>query len=202
MIRSCRIPGLLKRICTDDVIQTAIICTTDGELLGSTATSFVGLADPHNPNAPPKMESIESFGTLIADIAVDYQRLGDEYAALDDNNDYNANQHVDHIAAAGATRTSSVTSSSNDSVVAGGGGGGGNGGEGPSSSRHRNTLQCLLLELEFGLVAVSACAGGVDCLVIGISAPNAPLGSVKARLQAMAEYVQEALSPLSDTSYR
>ena len=57
-------------------------------------------------------------------------------------------------------------------------------------------LQCLLLELELGLVAVSMCSG-VDCMVIAIAAPNAPLGNVKARLQAITEYVQEALSPLA-----
>ena len=76
MIRSCRIPSILKRICTDNVIQTALLVTSDGELLGSTATTFI------SPDGTSK-ESIESLGTLIADIAVDYSRLGEEYANLD-----------------------------------------------------------------------------------------------------------------------
>lgn len=60
----------------------------------------------------------------------------------------------------------------------------------------KSHLQCLLLELELGLVAVSTCSN-VDCMVIAIASPSAPLGMVKARLQAITEYVQEALSPLT-----
>ena len=71
MIRSCRIPSVLQRICTDNVIQTALLVTLDGELLGSTATTFL------SPDGTTK-ESIESLGTLIADIAVDYSKLGEE----------------------------------------------------------------------------------------------------------------------------
>jgi len=65
----------------------------------------------------------------------------------------------------------------------------------------KSHLQCLFLELELGLVAVSTCVG-VDCMVIAICSPGAPLGNVKAVLQATTEYVQEALSPLSETTYR
>ena len=147
MIRSARIPPVLNRICTDNVIQTAVLVTADGELLGSTSTAFV------SPDG--NRESIENLGTLIADIAVDYQRLGEEYAGLD----------------------------------------------GTGTVSKKSHLQCLLLELEQGLVAVSSCVG-VDCLVIAISAPNAPVGMIKARLQAITEFVQEGLSPLEDTVYR
>jgi hypothetical protein len=154
MIRSCRIPDVLKRICTDNIIQTALLVTSDGELLGSTATTFVS-ADGTSK------ESIESLGTLIADIALDYISLGDEYALLD------------------AVTHSQV----------------------PLAQPKKSHLQCLLIELEQGLVGVSTCVG-VDCMVIAIAAPSAPLGSVKARLLATTEYVQEALSPLTETSYR
>lgn len=74
MIRSARIPSVLSRICADNVIQTAVLVTADGELLGSTSPTFIGVDG--------KQESVEHLGTLIADIAVDYQRLGDEYALL------------------------------------------------------------------------------------------------------------------------
>jgi hypothetical protein len=67
----------------------------------------------------------------------------------------------------------------------------------------KSHLNCLLLELELGLVAVSTC-NGVDCMVIAVASLDAPLGNIKARLQAITEYVQEALSPLTTgeiTSY-
>ncbi len=163
MIRSCRIPSVLRRICTDSVIQTALLVTTDGELLGSTATTFL------SPDGTTK-ESIESLGTLIADIAVDYGKLGEEYANLDPPNTIITKPNP----------PSSASSSSSST---------------PSKKSH---LQCLLLELELGLVAVSTCVG-VDCMVIAIAAPNAPLGTVKARLQAITAHVQEGLSPLAMT---
>lgn len=147
MIRSARIPSVLSRICTDKVIQTAVLVTADGEMLGSTSSTFVGVDG--------NRESIEHLGTLIADIAVDYQRLGDEYAGLDGN----------------------------------------------TTTTKKSHLQCLLLELEQGLVGVSSCIGS-DVLIIGIAAPNAPLGMIKARLETIAEHVQEALSPLTEISYR
>ena len=158
MIRSARIPSILSRITGDNVIQTAVFVTADGELLGSTSPTFVSLDGTK--------ESMENLGTLIADIAVDYQRLGEEYAHLDaDGNHHNAMSPT-----------------------------------GGSTSK-KSHLQCLLLEFDQGLVGVSSCAG-VDCLVIGIAAPNAPMGMIKARLQAITEHVQEALSPLTETVYR
>ena len=71
MIRSGRIPPVLNRIC-DEQIPTALLVTTDGELLGSS-----------NRFPPPRGGTVnaESLGTLLADIAVDYKRLGEEYAA-------------------------------------------------------------------------------------------------------------------------
>ncbi len=122
--------------------------TADGELLGATSQTFV------TPDGSTK-ESIESLGTLIADIAVDYQRLGEEYVHLEDT----------------------------------------------SGTPKKSHLQCLLLELDHGLVAVSSCVG-VDCFVIGITTPNAPMGMIKARLQAITEHVQEALAPLTEALYR
>ena len=187
MIRSCRIPSVLQRICTDNIIQTALLVTTDGELLGSTATTFIS-ADGTSK------ESIESLGTLIADIAIDYMQLGNEYANLDiggggDTAAAAGTSTPTSAAAAAATTSSSSSSSSAQQQQPP------NGGSKKSTSSH---LQCLFLEMEFGLVAVSACVG-VDCMVIAIAAPTAPLGSVKARLHAITEYVQESFSPLTAT---
>ena len=188
MIRSCRIPSVLQRICTDNIIQTALLVTTDGELLGSTATTFIS-ADGTSK------ESIESLGTLIADIAIDYMQLGNEYANLDIGGGGDtaaaAGTSTPTSAAAAAAATTSISSSSSSAQQQQPP----NGGSKKSSSSH---LQCLFLEMEFGLVAVSACVG-VDCMVIAIAAPTAPLGSVKARLHAITEYVQESFSPLTAT---
>eukprot|EP00980_Cylindrotheca_fusiformis_P023448 scaffold10490_cov129-Cylindrotheca_fusiformis.AAC.4 len=156
MIRSARIPGVLSRICSDQVIHTAILATSDGELLGSTSATFEG--------ADGNRESIENLGTLIADIAVDYQRLGDEYSGLDN-------------------------APSSSAAAAGGGG----------SVPKKSHMQCLFLELEQGLVGVSSCMGS-GVLIIGIAAPDAPLGMIKARLETITEHVQEGLSPLTDTT--
>jgi hypothetical protein len=68
MIRSSRIPGILHKAMAvgamkdTNSIQTVLLVTTDGELLGSTSSTFV------SPDGTTK-ESIESLGTLIADIA-------------------------------------------------------------------------------------------------------------------------------------
>jgi len=215
MIRSCRIPSVLQRICTDNVIQTALLVTTDGELLGSTATTFV------SPDGTTK-ESIESLGTLIADIAVDYSRLGEEYANLDpvppaaiSMQQQQQQQQPGSGASTGGASTATAGSASSAASVPSASVPGGvsssntataaNNNNNNASSNKKSHLQCLLLELELGLVAVSTCVG-VDCMVIAIAAPSAPLGSVRARLQAITAHVQEALSPLATeaiaTSYR
>jgi hypothetical protein len=78
MIRLARIPPILNRNFTDQVTQTAILVTANDGRLGSTSMTFVRLDGSR--------ELVENSGTLIADIAADYQRLRDEYAGLDNNN--------------------------------------------------------------------------------------------------------------------
>jgi hypothetical protein len=139
MIRSGRIPPVLNRIC-DDTIHSALLVTNDGELLGAS-----------NVNHKNSRRDPEAFGTLLADIALDYLRLGEEYAAVD------------------------------------------------AVQRSKSHMQCLLMELELGLVGVASCLG-IDCLVIAVADADAPPGLVKARLQALAVHVQEALSPLTEAT--
>jgi hypothetical protein len=67
MIRSARIPPILNRICTNQVTQTAILVTADGERLGATSMTFV------SPNG--SRELVKNLGTLIADIAVVGRRI-------------------------------------------------------------------------------------------------------------------------------
>lgn len=133
MIRSCRIPAVLNRIC-DDKIQSALLVTADGELLGTSTK-----------NAPPK--DPESFGTLVSDITVGYCRLGEEFAAVD------------------------------------------------AVHRTRSHMQCLIMEMDRGMVGVSSCIG-CDYFVIAIAAADAPPGLLKARLQALTSHVQEAFSTI------
>ena len=135
MIRSTRIPPILDRICDESSITSALLVTTDGELLGSSS------------EAPP-----ESLGTLLADIAMDYHRLGEEYMAID-----------------------------------------------PFSEKPKSHMQCLILEMDLGMIAVSACAG-IDCLIIAIAKPDTPPGLLKARSQTLATYIQESLSTLIETT--
>jgi len=135
MIRSCRIPPVLNRVC-DDKIRSAFLVTADGELLGMS-----------NKNAP--LSDPDSFATLVADIAVGYCNLGEEFAAVD------------------------------------------------AVHRTRSHLQCLLLELDLGLVGVSSCVGS-DCFVVAVAAPDALPGLLKARLQALAVHVQESFSTVAD----
>jgi hypothetical protein len=137
MIRSTRIPYVLNRIC-DDTIVSALLVTVDGELLGASTKTI-----QKNP---------ESFGTLVADIALDYHRLGEEFAAA-------------------------------DGVV----------------HRSKSFMQCLLIEMDLGLVGVAACSG-IDCFVVAVAKADAPPGLVKARLQTLAIHVQESLSTLTEVS--
>jgi hypothetical protein len=120
MIRSRRIPQVLDRICDDKLILSALLVTADGELLGTSTNRQALQPDP------------ESFGTLVADMAVDYIRLGEDY---------------------------------------------GNGSN------------------EQGTVGVAQCG---DCFVMAVAAPDAPLGLIKARLEAVAVHVQEGLSTLNN----
>ena len=134
MIRSTCIPSVLNRIC-DDTIVSALLVTADGELLGASSKNA--------------QKNAEAFGTLLADIALDYHRLGVEFAAADDVH------------------------------------------------RSKSHMQCLLLEMDLGLVGIASCSG-IDCFVIAVAKPDAPPGLVKARLQTLAVHVQESLSILTE----
>ena len=69
MIRACRIPPVLNRVC-DESIPSALLVTFNGEIIGE-STKFPHHKDP------------AFFGTLVADIALDYQRAGEDYASIE-----------------------------------------------------------------------------------------------------------------------
>jgi hypothetical protein len=92
MIRSGRIPPVLNRIC-DAQIPTALLVTADGELLGANSNhaKYSGGLLATTSHA--------ALGTLLADIAVDYQRMGEDLARVDaslrNNNNNNNSSHLD-----------------------------------------------------------------------------------------------------------
>mmetsp|Transcript_6396 Transcript_6396/g.9052 ORF Transcript_6396/g.9052 Transcript_6396/m.9052 type:complete len:145 (-) Transcript_6396:208-642(-) len=141
MIRSCRIPPLLSRICGDG-INAALVVTNDGELLGSAQS-------PKSAAMMMEPEEVSHVGSLVTEIAMDYSRLGNELELLD-----------------------------------------------PTLRAVKNSIQCLIMELDMGLVAVSS--AGSDCLVIALADSTAHHGMLKARLTALSSHVQEALSPLTE----
>jgi hypothetical protein len=73
MIRSGRIPPILNRIC-DAQVPTALLVTYDGELLGTSNVLVHPMFHGQHYKDP------EAFGTLLADIAMEYSRLGEEYS--------------------------------------------------------------------------------------------------------------------------
>ena len=172
MIRSCRIPPVLNRICDDD-IHTALMVTMDGELLGS---STYKSKSNSSLSGRLRKDNEESLGTLLADIAADYQRLGRDFSALD------------------SVRDSQPSSKSN------------------SSDRQ----MFMLMEMDLGLVGISLVSAPVapDTSSIGMAAdenlscwwvmaiatPTTPVGLIKARLQALAVYVQDAFSVLTEAT--
>ena len=125
MIRSCRIPPILNRILDQNVVGdnnnrngddcclvAAMLVSADGELLGS-STSATGSGNGNNntstttfisPTTGDK-ESLSNLGTLIADIAVDYQRLGEEYAQIE--NTTTTNTAAGESSSGGANKKSS-----------------------------------------------------------------------------------------------
>ena len=174
MIRSGSIPPVLNRIC-DNNIHSALLVTPDGELMGVSSnfnnnnTTTTTTTNHHNTTSNNNNNNIlsdpEAIGTLLADIGVDYQKLGQEL------------------------RSSSSSSNSN--------------------SNNNNHLQCLLMELDLGMIGISSCSldgsgggsSGMDdycLLVIAIAKPETPPGLLKAKLLALAAHVQESFSPLTE----
>uniref|UniRef100_A0A7R9Z5Z8 Roadblock/LAMTOR2 domain-containing protein n=1 Tax=Pseudictyota dubia TaxID=2749911 RepID=A0A7R9Z5Z8_9STRA len=180
MIRSRRIPPLLSRI-TGDGITSALLVTSDGEILGSSSplspSAGSSISAEENPNSPaePPLE-MAAVGALVAEVAADYRRLGNELQLLDPRGLQSP-----------PPPPSSVVSSPPP-----GGSAHASGGKGKSSS----SLKCLIIELDLGLVGVAS--AGSDCHVVALAEPKVEHGMLKARLTVLATHVQEALSHLAE----
>lgn len=63
-----------------------------------------------------------------------------------------------------------------------------------------NNLHCLLFEMDGGMVCILPCGNAaIDCLVMAVADPNIPVGFFKARVRALASYIQNSLSTLTST---
>ena len=91
MIRSRRIPPLLSRVTVDGITSTLLV-TSDGELLGTSfstapnAGGSVTAEETENPNIPDSAEpalDMAAVGALVAEVAAEYHRLGNELQLLD-----------------------------------------------------------------------------------------------------------------------
>ena len=165
MIRSTHIPIILNRICDDTRIRSALLVTADGELLGASAT--VALTSPL-PQLPPP----ESLGTLLTDIAWDYQRLGEEYATL----------HPD------TTSTTTASSSSSSSTM-----------ECIFLEMEYGTVGISSCHSSSSSSSSGNQPPTIGCFVMVIATPETPLGWIRLRLQTVTQHVQESLFQLSSS---
>ena len=199
MIRACRIGPILNRICMDDKdgITCALLVTFDGEILGESTIH------PQQHSQDPSF-----FGTLVADIASDYQRAGEDYIHIhnnhhhvdgnnnnnnnnnddNDNNDNNEEEdekynHHPH----GTTTTRRRRRKKQQQKKQ-------HKNSSSSSSRHDSShLQFLFIELEGGCIGISPCLQ-LDCFVMAVTQPDTPPGLLKLKLESLATFVQESLS--------
>ena len=173
MLRASNIPPLLSRI-TGDGIHTALLVTSDGELLGSATTrqdlSFVS------------DDNIASIGSLIAEVAADYKRAGNDLAALDGKSSISASEKNPTTASArsvgGTTRSTNGVGHPNTSAVP--------------------ALKCLLVEFEQGIAGVASTGSYAGCLVIALAESTVEVGLIRARVMTLASYVGEALTQLAE----
>ena len=140
-----------------------MLVTLDGELLGSS-------------NLYPPTKDPDSLGTLLADIAVDYKRLGEQYAAVTDNHAPPPQQQQPQQ----TIQQQQPPRAPN-----------------PYQPQQHHHLDCLLIYLEGGLAAATAC-DSIDCFVLAIAQPDTPPGLLKARLSSLADHVQESMSLLME----
>mmetsp|Transcript_10746 Transcript_10746/g.14487 ORF Transcript_10746/g.14487 Transcript_10746/m.14487 type:complete len:203 (+) Transcript_10746:111-719(+) len=198
MIRSRRIPPLLSRICNDG-IHSALLVTSDGELLGSyneredTTTTTTA---PSSPSSSPPTQStnnaiadqldMAAIGALISEVAGDYLKLGNELQLLDGMAP--PPPPLPPTPPVGQQRGgdpsslgSSVSTNAGSTVTT-------------SGKSGAAALKCLIVELDMGLVGVSS--AGLDCYVVAMADKTVEYGLLKARLMTVSMYVAESLSQL------
>jgi hypothetical protein len=200
MIRSTRIPSVLNRIC-DNGIYMVLMVTSDGELLG---VSNRYTPPPPSSSSPvvdipllvKELPDPESLATLIADIAMDYYRLGFEFAMFNENNNNSTiprfgapsssslanldptTSRQQSIGSTGSSTTSMATNHGNYNNM---------------NQKSMSSMKFSLFEMDYGMIGISSCSSNADCFVIAIATPTTPIGYIKSRLKILASYVQESL---------
>lgn len=122
------------------------------------------------------------IGALVAEVVEDYKRLGLELALLNPPN-------------------TNVDKQSNASGVVGNTGSGGNGKEGniaDGKDKERGKLNCLIVEMEKGLVGIAAATS--NTYVVGLADSSAQHGFLKMKLTSLSAYVRDAFLPLEKGS--
>ena len=231
MIRSRNIPPLLSRITGDGIDVSLLVtvdgellgsssdATGDqppapaAALAAEPSTSATvdppannaATTDP-NPNAPADAVSFggldhASIGSLVAEAAADYHRLGAELYHLDPK--------AAALAAAAMptppTPSTAGGAGSNSAPAGSPSIGPGTGSLSPvgagvarsSSSVPKKTagsLRCMIMELDRGTVGVSS--AGTDCYVVALAQPTVEHGMLRARVTALSSQVADALSQL------
>lgn len=206
MIRSTKIPSVLNRIC-DNGIYMALMVTSDGELLGvsnrytppSSSSSTHESTDVADiPSLVKELPDPESLSTLIADIAMDYYRLGFEFAAFNQNNNNSMTPPTGTPTSSSLTNLDPTSSRQESSSSAGSSSTAALTNNNGNFNNYNNqkaisNMKFLLLEMDYGMIGISSCSSSADCLVIAIATHTTPIGYIKSRLTILASYVQESL---------
>jgi hypothetical protein len=142
MIRSSRIPPLLKKVCTDGILSCYLI-TSDGELLGCSDTHLSldanKSSDQHTIPATPSSWGImdpNDVSALVAEVVEDYKRLGLELALLNTSNQQGVS--TSNEGSTSALESSSAALSHQQSSS----------GEQHGKDKDRGRLNCLIVEME------------------------------------------------------
>lgn len=186
MLRASNIPPLLSRI-TGDGIHTALLVTSDGELLGSSSTSSY-YSDNNN---------IASVGSLIAEVASEYKRAGNDLsiilrrlkgtAASTSTSTNNSNSSSSTANATPLTQSTGGTSTNRPT----------NGGA-RGSTTGAAPLKCLIVEFEKGIAGAASTGSNTNCLVVALAESTVEIGLIRARLTTLASVVGEALNQLAE----
>lgn len=205
MLRASNIPPLLSRI-TGDGIHTALLVTSDGELLGSSCNSS-------DCNKYKDDSYVANVGSLLAEVTSEYKRAGNDISLI-------LRRLIPDTTTPLTTATTATTDTANDSA-------------GITSSTNNippinsiqqhatlvtsavtsrppppggmrgstvggAPLQCLIVELEKGIAGVASTGLNTNCLVIALAENTAEIGLIRARLSILAQVVGEALHQLAE----
>ena len=209
MLRASNIPPLLSRI-TGDGIHTALLVTSDGELLGSSGTSSDCVTKKDDTY-------FANVGSLLAEVTSEYKRAGNDISLIL-RRLIPADTGIPAVTSATTTTESAGTTSSNTTTT--------NSSNVPSTNsiqqpatlvtsavtRHPPhttsgvrastggvaPLQCLIVELEKGIAGVASTGFNTNCLVIALAENTVPIGLIRARLLTLANIVGDALQQLAE----